>query len=118
MSEQAIDSARAESVRKALGYYKVMSIVAGIALFILCIVVFIHYVLGNAKPSETWSPIHGILYFVYVLATANLGFKVGWSLPRMIRIMLVGFVPVLPFIVEPKVAREVEGQLATGSLSA
>jgi integral membrane protein len=111
MSEQAIDSARAESVRKALGYYKVMSIVAGVALFILCIVVFIHYVLGNPKPSETWSPIHGILYFVYVLSTANLGFKVGWSLSRMVKIMLAGFIPVLPFIVERKVAREVTAQI-------
>ena len=118
MSEQAIDSARAGSIRKALGFYKVMSIIAGVALFILCIVVFIHYVLGNAKPSEAWSPIHGVLYFVYVISTANLGFKTGWSLGRMVRVMLVGFVPLLPFIVEPKVAREVEGQLAAGSLSA
>ena len=53
---------------------------------------------------------------MFVLSIANLGFKVGWSLPRMIQIMLSGFVPLLPFIVERKVAREVEAQLA-GSLA-
>ena len=49
---------------------------------------------------------------MFVVSIANLGFKVGWSLPRMILTMMSGFVPVLPFIVERKVAREVEGQLA------
>jgi integral membrane protein len=117
MSEQVIDSARAESVRKALGFYKVMSVLAGVALFILCVVVFIHYALGNAGPSEAWSPIHGLIYFVYVIATANLGFKAGWSLVRMVRIMLAGFIPVLPFVVERKVAREVEAQLAAVTLA-
>ena len=117
MSEQAIDGAKAESVRKALGFYKVMSVVAGIALFILVVVVVIHYGFDNPKPSETWSPIHGLIYFVYVISTANLGFKAGWSLGRMVRIMLAGFIPVLPFIVERKVAREVEAQLAAVTLA-
>ena len=58
--------------------------------------------------SAAWSPIHGLIYFVYVVAIANLGFKVGWSLPRMVLTMLTGFVPVLPFVVERRVTREVE----------
>ncbi|HEY5247898.1 MAG TPA: DUF3817 domain-containing protein, partial [Dermatophilaceae bacterium] len=58
-----------------------------------------------------WSPIHGAIYFVFVLSIANLGFKVGWSLPRMVLTMMSGFVPVVPFFVERYVAREVEAQL-------
>jgi integral membrane protein len=67
---------------------------------------------GKGGASAVWSPIHGVIFFVFVLSIANLGFKVGWSLPRMILVMMSGFVPVLPFVIERKVAREVEARLA------
>ena len=38
-----------------------------------------------------------------MISIANLGFKVGWGLPRMVLTMLSGFVPVLPFVVERRV---------------
>lgn len=104
------------AARKALGYFKVMAIAAGLALFVLVVIIVINGGFGKGGASEVWSPIHGVIYFVFVLSIANLGFTVGWSLPRMILTMLSGFVPVLPFIVERKVAREVEAQL-TGSLA-
>jgi integral membrane protein len=115
MSEQARPASRPLDVSaagKALTFFKVMATLAGIALFILVIVVIIHYGFGNARPSEMWSPIHGIIFFVYVVSVANLGFKVRWSLLRMVRIMLAGVVPILPVVVERKVAAEVEQQLA------
>lgn len=98
--------------RRALGFFKVMAITAGCALFILITIIVINGGFGKHGASDIWSPIHGVIYFVFVVSIANLGFNVGWTLPRMIRIMLSGFVPVLPFIVERKIAREVEGQLA------
>jgi integral membrane protein len=97
---------------KALGFFKVMAITAGCALFVLMVIIAINGGFGKGGASSVWSPIHGLIYFVFVLSIANLGFKVGWSLPRMILYMLSGFVPLLPFIVERKVAREVEAQLA------
>jgi integral membrane protein len=102
------------AARKALGFFKVMAITAGCALFVLVVIIVINGGFGRGGPSAVWSPIHGAIYFVFVLSIANLGFKVGWSLPRMILTMLSGFVPVLPFIVERKVSREVEAQLADG----
>ena len=115
MSEQVRPAARPLDVgaaRKALGFFKVMATLAGIALFILVIVVIIHYGFHNAKPSDTWSPIHGVIFFVYVVSVANLGFKMRWSLVRMVRIMLAGVVPILPFFVERKVAAEVDAELS------
>jgi integral membrane protein len=50
---------------------------------------------------------------LYLVATANLGFKVGWTLPRMVGVMLAGCVPFLSFWVERRVAREVEAGLAS-----
>jgi integral membrane protein len=121
MSEQArsIRAVRAvravrdvAAARKALGFFKVMAITAGCSLFVLVVIIAINGGFGKGGASSVWSPIHGVIYFVFVLSIANLGFKVGWSLPRMILTMLSGFVPVLPFVVERKVAAEVEEQLA------
>jgi len=111
MSEQAGSVRDVTAARKALGFFKVMAITAGCALFILIVIIVINGGVGRGGLSAVWSPIHGVIYFVFVVSIANLGFKMGWSLPRMILTMMSGFVPLLPFIVERKVAREVEGQL-------
>ena len=112
MSEQVRPVRDEAAARKALGFFKVMAIMAGCALFVLVVIIVINGGIGKGGPSAVWGPIHGAIYFVFVLSIANLGFKVGWTLPRMILIMLSGFVPLLPFVVERRVAREVEAQLA------
>ena len=112
MSEQVRPIRDLAAARKAPGFFKVMAITAGCALFVLIVIIVINGGFGRGGPSAVWSPIHGAIYFVFVLSIANLGFKVGWTLPRMILIMLSGFVPLLPFVVERRVARQVEAQLA------
>jgi len=112
MSEQVRPIRDVAAARKALGLFKIMAITAGCALFVLIAIIVINGGFGKGGASTVWSPIHGAIYFGYVVSIANLGFKVGWSLPRMILIMMSGFVPVLPFIVERKVAVEIEGRLA------
>jgi integral membrane protein len=112
MSEQVRPIRDVAAARKALGFFKVMAITAGCALFVLIGVIVNNGGFGKGGASAVWSPIHGAIFFVFVLSIANLGFKVGWSLPRMILIMMSGFVPVLPFIVERKVARDLEARLA------
>ena len=114
MSERPIRDV--EGARKALAFFRVMAFAAGTALFILVVIIIINGGFGRGGLSAAWSPIHGLIYFVYVISIANLGFKVGWSLPRMVLTMLSGFVPVLPFVVEHRVRREVEGRIA-GSLA-
>ena len=104
------------AARKALRFFKVMAIMAGCALFVFVVIIVVNGGFGKGGASRVWGPIHGTIYFVFVVSIANLGFKVGWTLPRMIKIMMSGFVPLLPFIVERKVAGEVEAQLA-GSLA-
>lgn len=99
------------AVRKALSFFKVMATAAGIALFILIVVIVLQYGFATAGPAHTWSPIHGLIFMVYVYAVANLGFKAHWTLARMVKIMLAGVVPLLPFFVERSVAAEVEARL-------
>jgi integral membrane protein len=112
MSEQVRPIRDVAAARTALGFFKVMAIAAACALIVLIVIIVINGGFGRDGASAVWAPIHGAVYFVFVLSIANLGFKVGWSLPRMIVTMMSGFVPVLPFFVERRVAREVEGVLA------
>ena len=101
------------AVRKALVFFKVMAILVGIGLLVLCLGMVLKY--GYDKPglSDFWDQKHGLLYMVYVGATANLGFKMRWSPGRMVAIMLAGVVPFLSFWAERKVAGQVQGELAT-----
>jgi integral membrane protein len=108
------------AARKALGFFKVMAILVGIGLLVLCLGMVLKF--GYDKPglSEFWDQKHGFLYMIYVFSTANLGFKMRWSLGRMVGVMLAGVVPFLSFWAERKVGGQVEGELVAqdaGSLA-
>lgn len=94
-------------VGSALRRFKVMAIVVGIGLLVLCLEVVLHYGFDN-DALAWWSPIHGLLYMAYLVTTADLGIKVRWSVPRMVGVMLAGVVPFFSFVMERKVARMVE----------
>jgi integral membrane protein len=112
MSEQVSPVRDVAAARKALGFFKVMAILVGIGLLVLCLGIVLKYGYDKPRLSEFWDQKHGLLYMIYVLATANLGFKMRWSLGHMVAVMLAGVVPLLSFLAERKVAREVEGELA------
>jgi integral membrane protein len=100
-----------DAARKALGFFKVMAFVVGVGLLILVAEMILKY--GFSKDwLDFWPQPHGFIYIVYLVATANLGFKVGWSLGRMVLVMLAGVVPFLSFWAERKVADETEARLA------
>ena len=98
-------------VRSALSRFKVMAFVVGFGLLVLCVEMVLHYGFDN-DVLTWWSPIHGVLYMLYLVATADLAFKVGWSMTKMVGVMLAGVVPFFSFFMERKVAREVEGSRA------
>lgn len=100
-----------ESTAKALVFFKWSAIAAGVAMFILIAEMVLKYAFDN--PVLTWwSPVHGVIFMVLVAATTNLGFKVGWSLVRIGLILLGSCVPFVAFIIEQRVAREIEPLIA------
>lgn len=104
-----------KAARTALTFFKVMAFVVGIGLLVLCVEMFISYGLGkkgDANPLHWWPQPHGFIYMLYLAAVANLGFKVNWSLGKMVLVMLAGCVPFLSFWVERQRSKEVEGRLA------
>jgi len=110
--------AKPDQIRSALRIYRVLAIVAGLALFVLLAAMFVKYVAPkNPTFSSVWSPIHGLIYLAYAASIANLGFKRGWGLGRIVLNMLTGFVPILPFIAERRVTADTEAVLSRAYLA-
>ncbi|MFQ6171829.1 DUF3817 domain-containing protein [Oryzobacter sp. R7] len=104
-----------EGTRSRLTFFKVMAFVVGVGLLVLVVEMVLSYgfgLKGTDNPLYWWPQPHGFIYMVYLVATALLGFKVGWSIVRIVGVMLAGCVPFLSFWVERRVAREVEDGLA------
>jgi integral membrane protein len=104
-----------DGARSRLTFFKVMAFIVGVGLLVLVVEMVLSYgfgMKGEQNPLHWWPQPHGFIYMVYLVATALLGFKVGWSLTKMVLVMLAGCVPFLSFWVERKVAAEVEAGLA------
>ncbi|WP_158607573.1 DUF3817 domain-containing protein [Flexivirga caeni] len=86
-------------VATALKFFRVMAIIAGVALLILCVELVLHYGFHNEAMSW-WSPIHGVLFIVFMISVYNLGTKLRWSAMRMVGYICTAFVPVLSFWLE------------------
>jgi integral membrane protein len=86
----------------ALKFFRVMAIIAGVALLILCVELILHYGFHNEALSW-WSPIHGLLFIVFMASVYNLGTKLRWTAVRMVGYICTAFVPVLSFWLEHRV---------------
>jgi integral membrane protein len=104
--------AKPEQIRTALTIYRVMAIIAGIALFILVTEMVMKYGFDQENfLTENWSYIHGFLYMAFAASVANLGLKVAWPLKRIVLNLLSGFVPVVPWIAEHRNTKEIHAML-------
>jgi integral membrane protein len=99
-------------VSGAVTRFRAMAFVVGIALFVLLLAMLLKYGFEREQFSETWSPIHGFLYIVYLVTVADLSRRVGWSLLRTVGVMLAGTVPVLSFVVERRTVRSLHAEQA------
>jgi integral membrane protein len=89
-----------ESVRKALLGYRVMAWTTGIWLIALCYEIIVRYVVKVDNPPTWIGVVHGWVYFVYLIATANLAVKVRWPIAKTIGVLLAGTIPLVGIIVE------------------
>ncbi|NUQ31216.1 MAG: DUF3817 domain-containing protein [Dermatophilaceae bacterium] len=93
--------AKPQQIRSALSIYRVLATVAGIALFVLILEMVMKYAFKQTNVlTEYWSPIHGVIYMAYAASVANLGIKSAWGVVRIVKNLLAGFVPVVPWIAE------------------
>ena len=73
-----------EKIRSALTSYRVLAWMTGIWLIALCYELILKYVVKVENPPEWISIVHGWVYFVYLLFTANLAVKVRWGIAKTI----------------------------------
>lgn len=98
------------ALRRPLSRFRIAAYVTGVGLLALCLVMVLRYGFGNPEPSAVYSPIHGVLYMIYVAFTIDLAIKARWSVKGAIGVLLAGCVPFLSFVVE----RAVTARVRTG----
>jgi len=98
-----------ETVRKALLPYRILAWTTGIWLIALCYEMVMKY--GFGVDSLGWiGVVHGWVYFVYLLCTANLAVKVRWPIGKTILVLLAGTVPLAGIIVEHFQTKQLKAQ--------
>jgi integral membrane protein len=90
-------------------FYRIMAVVVGTVLLVLTGFLISVRGLQNPEPAfyaAAWTA-HGYLFPIYVVATFMLSTKLKWPIGKTILIMLAGTVPLMSFLTERKVAKEV-----------
>ncbi|MBF6126343.1 DUF3817 domain-containing protein [Nocardia brasiliensis] len=103
----AAGSAKTEKIRAALLRYRALAWVTGLWLLLLTGEMIAKYGFDVHTPS--WiAVVHGWVYFVYLLVTADLAVKVRWPVLRTVGTLLAGTIPLLSFFVEHVNAKKVK----------
>ena len=101
MTETPTPTTPVETIRKALLGYRVMAWTTGIWLIALCYEMVLRSTSSKVDGPPTWiGVVHGWVYFVYLLFTANLAVKVRWPIAKTIGVLLAGTIPLVGIIVE------------------
>ncbi|OLT53466.1 DUF3817 domain-containing protein [Cellulosimicrobium sp. CUA-896] len=105
--------------RGALARYRVLAIVTGVMLLVLCVEMLVKYGIGAFTDVEPfvryveWVPFaHGWIYVVYLVTVLDLWTKMRWGWGRLATMVFAGVVPVMSFVLEKKVHAEAEDKLA------
>ena len=108
MNPDAQPIAPIEKIRSALTGYRALAWMTGIWLIALCYEIILKYVVKVDDPPSWIGVVHGWVYFVYLLFTANLAVKVRWPIAKTIGVLLAGTIPLLGIIVEQVQTREIK----------
>ena len=91
----------------AVNRYRVMALIAGVMSLLLWFVYMpLQGFKNNSDESNSllWIAIaHGYIYMIYVLTAVQLSVKAKWSLPKMLKYILAGTLPVASFMAERRV---------------
>ena len=98
-----------ESIRKALTGYRVLAWATGLWLIALCYEMVMKYGF-NDDSLGCIAVVHGWVYFVYLLFTANLAVKVRWPIAKTVGVLLAGTVPLVGLIVEHFQTQNIKAQ--------
>lgn len=93
----------------ALTRYRVIAWTVGVLLLLLTLVAMpLKYLGGNDLGVLIVAPVHGWLYVVYLIATADLSRRVQWTVTRILLVALAGTIPFVSFVMERQVRQWVQ----------
>jgi integral membrane protein len=97
-----------------LKVYRFMAFLTGVVLISGCVALILKATTSwHMEPGTGYLWIaHGWCYFVYVIVTATLGFKLRWPLARYALVMAAGTIPTMSFVAEHFVTRAVRNAAA------
>src|SRR5699024_3037212 len=112
---------RVTSARNALKFYRVMAFITGTMLIILTAEMIYKYLIaadsdaaftfGDFHPAAASAICHFRYYVVYLIGCFWLNQQMRWSLGRYVILALAGVVPVMSFILERRIHRQVDAEL-------
>jgi integral membrane protein len=101
------------SVRSALLRYRIIAYVVGVGLIVLVLIgVPLRYGADFPGVVEVVGPLHGFLYIVYLLLTADLALRTRMHPLKTLLVMAAGTIPFLSFVAERRITREVQAATA------
>nr|WP_246011559.1 DUF3817 domain-containing protein [Nocardia mexicana] len=87
--------------------YRALAWTTGLWLLLLTAEMIAKY--GFDVDTPSWiAVVHGWVYFIYLIVTADLAIKVRWPIGRTIGTLLAGTIPFLSFYVEHVNAKQVK----------
>lgn len=102
------------AVRGALVRYRVMAWVTGVVLAFMTVVGLPFKYLFDGQ--ATWYSVgwvaHGWLYVLYVVTAVDLAFRLRYSVPRTLAMVLAGTIPFASFFAEHYVTKDVHARIA------
>jgi integral membrane protein len=111
-AQQTTPAFPVEKIRTALLGYRVMAWTTGVWLIALCYEIVVRYVVKVDNPPTWIGVVHGWVYFIYLLFTANLAVKVRWPIAKTVGVLLAGTIPLLGIIVEHFQTKDIKARFA------
>jgi integral membrane protein len=105
------------ATRGALSRYRVMAFVTGTLLLIVTVNVILKYLVGVDNEqylaiASVIAIVHGWVFVIYAATCLHLWMRMKWRLGRLATMVAGGVIPVMSFIVERRVRRDVLAKLA------
>jgi integral membrane protein len=94
-------------VEAAINRYRILANVVGVMLLLVCFVGLpIRLITGNETPSAIISPVHGLLYMIYLVVAFQLWQRAKWPPKQMVLMVSAGLIPFLAFYIERRIVQD------------
>lgn len=106
----------AQKLPGALLRYRIMAFTAGIWLLLLCVEMFMRYLVNENQEHflGKWvAQAHGWIYVIYLITVVDLWTRARTSTGQLISMVLAGAIPIFSFIQERRTTKQIQAILTS-----